>query len=139
MTSALVRFLGSAALGVLRVGMAPSDIVSYVGCAFARTGGDGSAEIWKYGPLQLTIENGKLGALKLNCLERSPLPMPLHEIEVPPGETTLYAFIDMLDENGVGWEIDTTYSFDRQLCIRTEGGVRAYFDLDHRELQSIQV
>jgi hypothetical protein len=99
----------------------------------------GGAEIWKYGPLQPTIANDKLEALKLDCLERNPLPTPLQHVEVLPTETPLYAFIDMLDDHGIDWEIDPAYSFDRQLCIRTERRVRAYFDLDHRELQSIQV
>ena len=139
MTSALARFLSSAALGGLRVGISCSEIVGQMGPAFARSVADEGTEIWKYGPLQLTIKNGKLGALGLDCLERSPLPTPLQEVEMLPPETTLYTFIDMLDEHGIDWEIDPTYSFGRQLCMRTEGGVRTYFDLDHRELQSMEV
>lgn len=139
MNPAFLQFLSSAVLGELRIGISCAEVVSQMGPAVARSVTDKGGEIWKYGPLQLTIANDKLKALKLDCLERSSLPTPLQHVEVLPAETPLYAFIDMLDDHGIGWEIDPAYSFDRQLCIRTEGRVRAYFDLDHRELQSIQV
>jgi hypothetical protein len=138
MNSALLGFLENAALGTLSIGISSSEVVSHIGVAVTRAATDSSAEVWKYGPLQLTVENGKLRALKLNCLDRSPLPSSLREFEVPSPETTLYALIDVLDEHGIGWELDPTYTFGRQLCVRTNGNVRAYFDLDHRELQSLQ-
>jgi hypothetical protein len=138
MISTLLQFLASSVLGPLRVGITASKVVEQLGTAFERSVADDGTEIWKYGPLQITLANANLVAVKLDCLAGGALPPPLQDIAIPSPDTTAYAFIDLLDETGVGWEIDSALSFDRQLCILTEGGVRIYFDLDHRELQSLQ-
>jgi hypothetical protein len=138
MTNILEVFLGTSTLGVLRIGSASSSVESWLGITVARTSGDDGVEIWKYGPLQLTVASGELRSIRLDCLDRTEVPAPLQELEILTPDTTPYALVDALDQCGIAWEIDPAHSFDRQLCIRTEGGVRAYFDVDHRELQSLQ-
>jgi len=139
MNAKIVQFLRGAALGDLRIGLSASEVTRALGSSLARCQVGPTSEIVKYGPLEITIDDGKVGRLKLSCLESAVLPGPLQEIAVPPAETTLYEFLEDLEKHQIGWEIDATYTFGRQLCIQTEAGARAYFDLDNRELQSIQV
>ena len=139
MSDVLARFLASATLGVLRVGLPSGDLVELLGSALARHTVEGSErEVWKYGPLELTVANNRVAALKIAILDRLPLPTPLEDVALPIPEIPLYDFIQCLEDSGVGWEIDSAYTHDRQLCILTNGGVRGFFDLDHRELQSLQ-
>ena len=138
MTPPVVEFFRSATLGRLRVGISASDIERHLGTAFSRTTYEVDTEVWKYGPLQLTILEGKLHRLKLDCLDESRLPHVLQNVVVPSAKTTVYSLIDMLEEHDIDWQIDPAHSFERQLCLLTASGVRAYFDLDHCELQSLQ-
>lgn len=135
----LIQFLSSATLGALKVGLSSDELVRELGPAWDTSKPSGGAVIWKYGALQVTIKDGRILQLLLSCLDRSPLPASLDEVTVPPPETTLYAFLELLDEHDVSWQVDPKFSFDRQLCILTGGGVRAYFDLDRPKLHSLQV
>jgi hypothetical protein len=139
MNSVLMQFLSSATLGALKVGLPSDQVVRQLGLAWDTSEPSGGAVIWKYGPLQVTVKDGRILRLLLSCLDQSPLPVALDEVTVPPPDTTLYAFLALLDEHDVPWQVDPKYTFDRQLCILTGGGVRAHFDLDRRDLQSLQV
>lgn len=139
MSDVLIHFLSTASLGGLKVGLSSDELVRELGPAWDTSKPIGGAVIWKYGALQVTIKDGRILQLLLSCLDRSPLPTSLDEVAVPPRDMTLYAFLELLDEHDVSWQVDPKSSFDRQLCILTGGGVRAYFDLDRRTFHSLQV
>src|SRR5262245_16388501 len=109
MTPGVVVFLRSGTLGALRLGASSSDVERELGLAFSRSRSDTRTEIWKYGPLQVTVVNGKVSRLTLSCLDQSPLPAVLRDVTVPSPKTTVYSIIDMLDEHDISWQIDQTY------------------------------
>jgi len=137
--SELAQLLKIGALGALHRGAGPSEIQVWLGVPLARYVNDVGVEIWKYGPLQLTIARDRLKAFKLESSGSEPLPATLQKLDIPTSQLTPYDFIILLDGFDVSWQVDGERSFDRQLCLRTEGGVRAFFDLERRELQSLQM
>lgn len=140
MKTHLDRFLATGGIDKVRLDVSAGDVAHFLGPPADRSLLEEEGhEIWKYGPLEVTIFNGRVVSLTLTSLAVSDLPKVIDDISVPPPQTTLYQFVADLDEAGVVWEIDSSYSFERQVCIRTGGGVRAFFDLDHREFQSMQV
>ena len=141
MNSHFLQFLATGVLGGnLRPGAPVSAVEKLLGTAFARYTDTGSAvEIWRYGPLQITISPHTVMRYKIGITERDSLPRPLAAIALPSPELTPYELFEALNGAAIAWEVYPKLSFDRQLCILVESRVQVHFDLDRRELQSFYV
>ena len=76
--------------------------------------------------IQLTIGPG-----------RRSLPEPLEKVSLPPESTSLRTLLKDLDQSKITWLIDELTSTGKLLCVRTEGGVRIFYDLAGWRLKSM--
>jgi hypothetical protein len=76
--------------------------------------------------------------INLTLVGRLPAPAELG-IELPKPDSTPYDICAFLDDAQIEWEIDQRWTFDRQLCLATRAGVRFYFDIGSRELESVRL
>lgn len=137
MTDLFVMFLRTAKLDVLELGMPPEGVASFLGSP-TQQARSGAGNVWRYGPVELTLGMNGVTRIKLNLLTEDPPPVAIKALVLPSGKT-IDELLSILGDLDISWQVDVIHTFDRQLCIQTEAGVRVFVDLDQRELQSAQV
>jgi len=140
MTNLLLTFFSTGVLGGLARGMTRSELIAVLGDTTDTFQSSSDIEYLRYGPLQVRLDGDQVTQILLNCIAgtETRLPSVFLETELPPPSLELYTILEELDAHQISWSVDQAWSFDRQVCIATVGGVRLYFDLDRRGLQTIQ-
>jgi hypothetical protein len=134
-------FLKTGELGCIVIGAYRKNIESILGNPELYAKVRPNIDIWKYGDLELTFDEGKITRIKISLEEITPqLPTQLvKEKWLVNRLIQIENLLDIIDRNKISWQVYTEFSFDRQLCLITEGNVCLFLDLDRREFQSMCV
>lgn len=137
----LRSFLKTGKLGEIQLGVCLEDVRNILDKPKLSTQVKPNIDIWKYDDLELTFDNGTIKQIKIGLSNTNPkIPNKLAEDVWQVNQSMkIEELLDLIDNYEISWRVNEKWSFDRQLCLVTEGKVFLFLDLDRREFQSLVV
>jgi hypothetical protein len=142
MKDRLTQFLQNGSIEAIQIGTFETQVIAILGVPDGEhvdrlTG----TRIAKYKDIELSLRGGIVAEIQVSIGANGvQFPAGLGESRVTlKSNTAIYDILNLLDEQDITWSIDSTFTFDKQLCIVTQAGTRIFVDLEYRELQSISI
>jgi hypothetical protein len=96
--------------------------------------------ICSYGNYELTFSDGSLHVITIKLKWSKNLTLEKDMLFKLTDEVNVLEFIEMLNQIHIKWEVAQDLSFLKQIAVKTEGGVKAIFNLDmHGKLNIISM